>query len=314
MIQGVKSLQRPIQTFKLIRSQRLVVLSAPPRTSSFYYTGGRSIQARIFAIKQQRRLPIREWRVVTRLHDTAGQSLKALLLMLVTWENQSSGTSGQTNWTAGVSPMTSQVSLCVMSRWGALSLVTVQDRMEEGHVTALMSRTHQMGALVNEDNPQNDRHAAGTATTDTMAGDSKLKQKTVPWGVYLYGAFILLGIMVHEHTEGSRRKGRHTSHVVYRLQYYTGRFFREWMALETLQIMVLMIGVALCVPTEVSPLGFVRQTAYRTLILGAIACLWIQAQLRSSMGWLKTHHAEIQQWITVRLMSGGTEDAVTGNR
>ena len=109
MIQGVKSLQRPIQTFKRIRSQRLVVLSAPPRTSSFYYTGGRSIQARIFAIKQQRRLPIREWRVVTRLHDTAGQSLKALLLMLVTWENQSSGTSGQTNWTAGVSPMTSQV-------------------------------------------------------------------------------------------------------------------------------------------------------------------------------------------------------------
>ena len=28
------------------------------------------------------------------------------------------------------------------------------------------------GALVNEDYPQNDRQAAGTATTDTMDGDS----------------------------------------------------------------------------------------------------------------------------------------------
>ena len=112
---------------------------------------------------------------VTRLNVIAGQSMKALLLRLVAWEYQSSGRSGQANWTAGVSPMTSQVSLCVMSRWGALSLVTVQERMEEGHVTALMSRTHQMGALVNEDNPQNDRQAAGTATPDTRAGDSGLK-------------------------------------------------------------------------------------------------------------------------------------------
>ena len=132
-----------------------------------------------------------------------------------------------------------------------------------------------------------------------MAGDSGLKQNTVSWGVYLYGAIILLGIMLHEHTEGSRRKGRHTSQVVYRLQYYTGRFFREWMALATLQVLVLMIGVALCVPMEASPLGFARQTVYRTLILGAIACVWIQAKLRSSMVWLKTHHAELQQRITV---------------
>ena len=127
MIQGVQSMQRPIQTFKLIRSQRLVVLRSPARTSSLYHTGGRSIHARSFVNQQQRPAQVREWQGVTRLHDTTGQSLKALLLMLVTWENQSSGTSGQTNWTAGVSPMTSQVSLCVMSRWGALSLVTVQD-------------------------------------------------------------------------------------------------------------------------------------------------------------------------------------------
>ena len=75
-----------------------------------------------------------------------------------------------------------------------------------------------------------------------------------------------------------------------------------------------MIGVALCVPSEVSPLGFVRQTMYRTLILGALACLWIQTQLRSSMVWLKTHHAEIQKLVKVRLVSVATGDAVNGNR
>ena len=72
--------------------------------------------------------------------------------------------------------------------------------MEEGHVKALMSRTHQMEALVNEDNPRNDRPAAGTATTDTMEGDSGLRMDTVSWGVYLYGAIILLGIMMDEQT------------------------------------------------------------------------------------------------------------------
>jgi hypothetical protein len=79
-----------------------------------------------------------------------------------------------------------------------VSLFTAQERMEEGHVTALMSRTHQLGALVNEDNPQNDRQEAGTATNDMMDGDSGPKKDTVSWGVYLYGAVILLGIMMHE--------------------------------------------------------------------------------------------------------------------
>jgi hypothetical protein len=120
--------------------------------------------------------------------------------------------------------------------------------------------------------------------------------------------------MMHEQTEGSRQKGRHASYVGHRLQYYTERFFREWMVLETLQLVVLMIGVALCVPTDGSPLGFVRQTVYMTLILGALACLWIHAQLRSSMVWLKTHHAEIQQLVKVQLVSGATGDAVNGNR
>ena len=117
-----------------------------------------------------------------------------------------------------------------------------------------------------------------------------------------------------ELTACSRRKGQHASHVGHRLQYYVGCFFREWMALATLQLVLLMIGVALCVPTEVSPLGFVRQTVYRTLILSSLECIWIQAQLGSSMVWLKTHQTEIQQWVKGRLVRGETGDAVKGNR
>ena len=81
-------MQRPIQTFKLIRSQRLGGLRTPARTSSLYRTGGRSIHARSFVNKQQRPAQVREWQGVTRLHDPTGQSLKALLLMLVMWEDQ----------------------------------------------------------------------------------------------------------------------------------------------------------------------------------------------------------------------------------
>jgi hypothetical protein len=90
MIQGVSSPQRPVQTHKLIRPQQRVALRAPFRTPSFHRPGGRNIQERRFAIRQQKFLQVREWQGVTRLSDTAGQSMKALLLMLVSLENETS--------------------------------------------------------------------------------------------------------------------------------------------------------------------------------------------------------------------------------
>ena len=97
------------------------------------------------------------------------------------------------------------------------------------------------------------------------------------WG-HIYGAIVLLGILIHEQTEGSRRRGRHVAHVGSQsLLNNTGHFVREWLAFENIQLVVIMIGVALCVPTEVSPIAFAQQTLCRTLILGALACLWIHA-------------------------------------
>jgi hypothetical protein len=106
-----------------------------------------------------------------------------------------------------VSPMTLKVLLCVMRHWSALSLLSARVRTEEGHVKALMSRTHQLRALVNKDNPQNVRQKQASVTSDTPDGDRGHKMNTVSWGAYLYGAVVLLGIMIHEQTEDSRQKG-----------------------------------------------------------------------------------------------------------
>jgi hypothetical protein len=113
--------------------------------------------------------------------------------------------------------------------------------------------------------------------------------------------------MLQEQTEVSRRRGRHASHVgSHRLMYYTGHFIRELMSLENIQLIVIMIGEALCVPSEVSPIAFAKQTVCRTLILGALACLWIHAQLRRSIAWLRPHNVAIQQLVKAQLWSGDT--------
>ena len=93
------------------------------------------------------------------------------------------------------------------------------------------------------------------------------------------------------------------------LLHYTGQFTREWLAFENIQLVVIMIGVALCVPTEVSPITFAEQTLCRTLILGALACLWIHAQLRSSAEWIQTQRVAIRQLVAVQLWNGGISDA-----
>ena len=52
-----------------------------------------------------------------QLSAAAGQSTMVLTPILVAVEQQSYGPSGQTNWTAGVSPMMKKVLVCVTSRW-----------------------------------------------------------------------------------------------------------------------------------------------------------------------------------------------------
>ena len=108
--------------------------------------------------------------------------------------------------------------------------------------------------------------------------------------------------MVYEQLEGMRRSGRKVVMIGSRnLLQQIGQFIREWMVSEHLQLGLIMIGVAMRVPTEVSPSLFTKQIVYRTLILGAIACLWIHSQIRSSAGWVQTHSMALRHMVTTQL-------------
>ena len=121
--------------------------------------------------------------------------------------------------------------------------------------------------------------------------------------------------MVHEQLEGMRRSRRKVAKMgSLSLLHYTGQFIRGWLVSENIQLVVIMIGVAMCVPTEVSPITFTKQILYRTLRLGALACLRIQSQLRSSAGWMRTQRVAIRHLVTVQLWSIGIGDADKGKQ
>ena len=108
--------------------------------------------------------------------------------------------------------------------------------------------------------------------------------------------------MVNKQLEGMRRSCRKVVKMGSRnLLQQTGQFIREWMVPEHLQLGLIMIGVAMCVPTEVSPSLFAKKTVYRSLILGALACLWIHSQIRSSAGWVQTQSMALRHLVTMQL-------------
>ena len=193
--------------------------------------------------------------------------------------------------------MVKKVSLHVMSRGSAWSLVPARERMEEKPVKTLNLRTHQLGAVFNKDNP----HAGRQERTHTAQGTADESDNStgnkVYLGTYVYGALMLIGLLVHEQLEGLRRRNRRVIQLgSWNILQQMIQFTREWMVMENLQLGVLMIGVALCVPTETSPGLYAKQTIYRTLILSALACLWIHHQLRDSTRWIQSQGMALRQW------------------
>ena len=92
------------------------------------------------------------------------------------------------------------------------------------------------------------------------------------------------------------------------------QFIREWMVLEHPQLELIMIGVALCVPTEISPGLYAKQTVYRTLILGALACLWIHHQLRNSTRWIQTQGMALRHLVWMPLRGSGNSMTAKGSQ
>ena len=154
-----------------------------------------------------------------------------------------------------------------MSRWSAWSPVPAWARLEEQLAKALILCMHQLGAVFNKDNPQPGRQERASTAYGTSDDDGNGTKETISLGTYLYGVIILMGLMVNEQLEGMRRSGRKVVMMGSRnLLQQIGQFIREWMVPEHLQLGIIMIGVAMCVPTAVSPSLFAKQTVYRTLL------------------------------------------------
>ena len=130
-----------------------------------------------------------------------------------------------------------QVSLRVMSRWSAWPVVPARERMEEKPVKALILRTHQLGAVFNKDNPHTGRQERAYTAHGTFDDDGNRTEDTVSLGTYLYGAIILVGLMVHEQLEGLQRSNRKVVKLGSRnLLQQTRQFIREWMDPEHPQL------------------------------------------------------------------------------
>ena len=65
--------------------------------------------------------------------------------------------------------------------------------------------------------------------------------------------------MAHEQLESMRRSCRKVAKMgSMSLLHQTGQFIREWMVPENFQLGIIMIGVAMCVPTAISPILLYR--------------------------------------------------------
>jgi hypothetical protein len=60
---------------------------------------------------------------------------------------------------------------------------------------------------------------------------------------------------------------------VSRMVYLIIRFCNEWIHLESLKLIGILMGVAIIVPTAIIPIDFTRQSLWRTLVLGTSACI-----------------------------------------
>ena len=67
------------------------------------------------------------------------------------------------------------------------------------------------------------------------------------------------------------------------------RFFWSWLHQNNLMLVVIFIGVALIVPTQISPLEYLRQQAGRLLVVGITASYWIYRQLFDRDRAVSTH-------------------------
>ena len=95
------------------------------------------------------------------------------------------------------------------------------------------------------------------------------RNPTCTMGEYIYGIILLCGLIIYDQQEQLRRRANHYSawltpnHMVWQ----ACRFFWSWLHQNNLMLVGFFIGVALIVPTQISPSEYFRQQAGRLLDL-----------------------------------------------
>ena len=136
------------------------------------------------------------------------------------------------------------------------------------------------------------------------------RNPTFTMGKYIYGIILLRGLIIYDQQEQLRRRANHYS-AWFHMVWQACRFFWSWLHQNHLMLVGIFIGVALIVPTQISPSEYFRQQAERLLVVGITASYWIYRQLfeLALTGTERSQHIWARMQVYRVLMVTGTQDA-----
>jgi hypothetical protein len=104
---------------------------------------------------------------------------------------------------------------------------------------------------------------------------------TISLGEYVYGILLLCGLLIYDQQEQRRRRAGHYSARFHlnSMVWHICRFFGDWLHQNNLMLVGIFTGVALLVPTQISPMEYVSHHVGRLMLLALTASYWIHRQL-----------------------------------
>jgi hypothetical protein len=96
--------------------------------------------------------------------------------------------------------------------------------------------------------------------TEHVSGQ-RATASSVSIGKYIYGIILICGLVLHDQCKQHRKarsygSGGGVSRMVDLIIHFSG----EWVHLENLKLIGILMGVATIVPTAISPIDFIRQS------------------------------------------------------
>ena len=131
-----------------------------------------------------------------------------------------------------------------------------------------------------EDNPSSGYSEREVEDYTEHSSGQRATASSVSIGKYIHAVILMCGLMLYDQCKQHRKSRRYDSgRGVSRMVYLIIRFFGEWMQLENLKLIGILMGVATIVPTAISPIEYTRQSLWRILVMGTFVCKWIQGQI-----------------------------------